>query len=151
MFKKIAKIVGIAMIALIMSGCDEAFINSLASDQPNSVHGGIASAPAQLSLDLNNVIEENAYFNYFKYEAVEGERLTIDAVLEYAILSSQRTECQEDGETFIALYDSGMNKLDSIRTCTKHLTIEFPADDTYIIQILYPGNKGYFTAESSES
>ena len=102
-----------------------------------------------MSLDLMNVVVKNSYYNYFKYNAKEDEELTLDAVLENAILATQRTECQQSGDTYIEVFDSKMNKMGWIRTCTKHLNVTFPANGKYIFHIQYPNNKGYFTADSS--
>ena len=144
------KVLIISIITLIMAGCSNEF-NEWKSDldEPISVPGGTASAPATMSLDLQNVIVKNAYYNYFQHEAKEGEKLDIQAVLEMAILASQRTECQQSGDTYIAVYDAGMTQLEGFRTCSKYLTMEFPVDGKYIFQIKYPGNEGYFNADST--
>ena len=148
--KSIMKLLGIGMMALVMAGCSNA-LDELGddSDAPISVPGGTASAPATMSLDLQNVIVKNAYYNYFDYEAREGEKLDIQATLEMAILSSQRAECQQSGDTYIAVYDAGMTQLEGFRTCSVSLKVEFPVDGKYIFQIKYPGNEGYFYADSS--
>ena len=145
----ITKIFSATMIVLIMTGCGEDFLDTVNDKEPNSVPGGTANAPAEMSLDLHNVVKKNSYYNYFKYAAEEDEKLTIQAILDNAILSTQRTDCQQNGESYIAVYDSKMNRLDGIRTCTKYLRVEFPTEDTYVFQIQYPGNKGYFTADSN--
>jgi len=146
--ENIAKIFSTAMIVLFIAGCGEDFIDAINDNEPNYVPGGTANAPAEMSLDLHNIIKKNAYYNYFKYKAEEDEELTIEAVLDNAILPSQRTECQQNGESYIAVYDSKMNSLGGIRTCTKYLKVAFPTESTYIFQIKYPGNEGYFTADS---
>jgi len=144
------KLLVIGVMVLMMAGCSNE-LDEWKNDfgEPISVPGGTANAPATMSLDLQNVIVKNAYYNYFQYEAKEGEKLDIQAILEMAILSSQRTECQQSGDTYIAVYDADMTQLEGIRTCSVSLKIEFPADGKYIFQIKYPGNKGYFNADSS--
>ncbi len=148
--KSMMKLLGIGMMALVMAGCSNT-LDELGddSDAPTSVPGGTANAPATMSLDLQNVIVKNAYYNYFKYTAEEGEKLDIQAVLDMAILASQRTECQQSGDTYIVVYDAGMTQLEGFRTCSTGLKVEFPVDGRYIFQIKYPGNEGYFYADSS--
>jgi len=144
------KLLSISVIALIIAGCSnelDEWKNDLG--EPISVPGGTANAPATMSLDLQNVIVKNAYYNYFQHEAKEGEKLDIQAILEMAILSSQRIECQQSGDTYIVVYDADMTQLEGFRTCSVSLKIEFPVDGKYIFQIKYPGNKGYFNADSS--
>ena len=148
--KSIVKLFSIGVMTLIMAGCSNEFNewkNDL--DEPISVPGGTASSPATMSLDLQNVIVKNAYYNYFQYEAKEGEKLDIQATLEWAILASQRAECQQSGDTYIVVYDAGMTQLEGFRTCSVSLKMEFPVDGRYIFQIKYPGNEGYFYADSS--
>ncbi|HHD72327.1 MAG TPA: hypothetical protein ENL02_00160 [Epsilonproteobacteria bacterium] len=142
--KKIMNWFGASMMVLLMAGCD------IASDIATVYnHGGIKSAPATLSLNVGNIIEKNSFYNYFKYTAREGEKLDLHAVLDFAITASNRMECEQTGDTFIVVYDSGMHQLDWIRTCSANLTVEFPAAGRYIIQITYPGNEGYFDADST--
>ena len=148
---KLATLLGIIFISLFIIGCESSnIVDDLGNDDPNYVEGGTPEAPAKMSLDLQNRIVKNSYYNYYKYTASEDEKLKIEAFLEFAILSSERIACQEEGDTYIVVYDSKMNAMDWIRTCTSHLTVEFPADGTYIFQIKYPGNKGYFEADSSK-
>ena len=144
---KIVKFVSLLAVVWMMAGCDEDLIDL--EREPNSVNGGPANNPTELSLDLRNMIKKNAYYNYYKYRAKEGEKLKMSAVLDNAILKSQRIECEESGDTFIAVYDAKLNQLEGIRTCGTNLTIEFPVDGLYKFQIKYPGNKGYFNADSS--
>jgi hypothetical protein len=144
----IVKLFGAVMIALLMTGCDEDILDNITDGEPNSVSGGTAEAPAEMSLELRNMIVKNSFFNYYKYTGKEGETLKLESILDFAILSTERIACLEDGETYIAVYDDKMNSLDWIRTCTKNLTVTFPVDGTYIFQIKYPGNKGYFNADS---
>ncbi len=148
--QSIVKLLSIGVMTLMMAGCSNEF-DEWKSDreEPISVPGGTANAPATMSLDLQNVIVKNAYYNYFQYEAKEGEKLDIQAILEMAILSSQRAECQQSGDTYIAVYDAGMTQLEGFRTCSTGLKVEFPVDGRYIFQMKYPGNKGYFNADSS--
>ncbi len=148
--QNIVKLLGVGVMALMMAGCSNEF-DEWKSDreEPISVPGGTASAPAEMSLDLQNVIVKNAYYNYFDYEAKEGEKLDIQATLEMAILSSERAECQQSGDTYIAVYDAGMTQLEGFRTCSTGLKVEFPVDGRYIFQIKYPGNEGYFYADST--
>ena len=148
--QSIIRLLGIGITALMMTGCSNSFDEWVDdSGEPTYVSGGTASAPATMSLDLKNLVVENAYYNYFKYEAKEGERLDIQAILEMAILASQRKECEQSEDTFVAVYDDEMSQMDGFRTCSKNLTVEFPVDGAYIFQIKYPGNKGYFNADSS--
>jgi hypothetical protein len=127
-----------------MGGCDiQSAIASL------YVHGGTEAAPATLSLDVGNVVEKNSFYNYFQYTAQEDEKLDIHAVLDFAITSAKRMECEQSGDTYIVVYDTDMNQLDGFRTCTTDMTIEFPADGRYVLQIKYPGNEGYFDADST--
>ena len=144
------KLLSIGVMTLMMAGCSNE-LNEWKNDlgEPISVPGGTASSPATMSLDLQNVIVKNAYYNYFQYEAKEGEKLDIEAVLEMSILASQRTECQQSRDTYIAVYDAGMTQLEGFRTCSVSLKVEFPVDGRYIFQIKYPGNEGYFYADSS--
>lgn len=144
------KLFSVGVIALIVAGCSSEF-DEWQDDlgEPTSVPGGTANAPAEMSLDMSNVIVKNAYYNYFKYEAKEGEKLDIQSVLENVILASQREECQQSGDTYIVVYDAGMTQLEGFRTCTVSLSVEFPVDGKYIFQIKYPGNEGYFNADSS--
>jgi hypothetical protein len=146
--QSIVKLFTMALFVVAMTGCGEEILDGIGDNEPNSVPGGTANKPAEMSLDLHNVIVKNSYYNYFKYRGEEGEKLEIMAVLENAILPTQRTACQQEGDTYIAVYDSGMHILDGVRTCSKYLSIVFPVDGTYIFQIQYPGNKGYFAAES---
>lgn len=144
------RLLSVGVVALVMAACSTEFDEwGDDSDVPTSVPGGTASAPATMSLDLQNVIVKNSYYNYFDYEAKEGEKLDIQATLELAILSSQRAECQQSGDTYIAVYDAGMTQLEGFRTCSVSLKVEFPVDGRYIFQIKYPGNEGYFYADSS--
>lgn len=146
--RTIVKLFSAAAFVVALAGCGEDVLDGIGDNEPNSVPGGTANAPAEMSLELNNVVMKNSYYNYFKYSGSEGEKLTIQAVLENAILATQRTECQEGGGSYIVVYDSGMHVLNDIRTCSKYLTLIFPADTTYIFQFKYPGNKGYFLATS---
>jgi hypothetical protein len=148
---KINRIVGTlwAVATLfVMLGCGG---GSSSSDGGSStVSGGPPSAPTTLSLDSSNEIKKNAYYNHYQYEAIEDETLSIQAVLENAITKDMRSECQKSGDTFIVVYDAEMNELDGFRTCTSTMKITFMADGIYVIQIKYPGNKGYFTADTKK-
>jgi len=145
--KGMVKFFGLIAIVWMLAGCDEEMVNF--DREPNSVTGGPSNKPTEISLDLRNEIKKNAYYNYYKYRAKEGEKLSMDAILENAILKDQRIECQESGDTYIAVFDAKLNQLEGIRTCTNYLTVEFPVDGLYKFQIRYPGNKGYFNADSS--
>ncbi len=144
---KIMKWFSVGIIALMIAGCGSTESDS---DTSESVVGGVAGAPAQMSLTSGNLIVKNAFYNYFKYTAREDEKLTLDAILEFAITSTKRIECQETGETYVVVYDAQMNELSGYKTCTSKMSIEFPSDGTYIFQIQYPGNEGYFLADSDQ-
>jgi hypothetical protein len=139
----------ISLSLIAMSGCGEDLIDG-GGDTPNYVEGGTEAAPTPISLDLQNRIGENSYYNYYQYDALADETLKLDMILENAILPYKEKECQESGDSYVKVYDSDMNLLSGLRTCTKYMTVTFPAGGRYIFQFKYPGNKGYFTADSSE-
>jgi len=139
------KVAAAGVLLFAMLGCGG---TSSSEEGPDSVTGGPPNAPTPLSLHASNEIKKNAYYNHYSYEAVEGETLSIHTVLDNAITKTMRIECQENGDTFVAVYDVGMNQLDAYRTCTSTMTLEFMADGIYILQFQYPGNEGYFTADS---
>ena len=146
--QNMVKLFGIGVIALVMAGCESIVDGEIASVQ---IHGGVAGAPATMSLELGNIIGQNAFYNFFQHRAIEDEKLDINAVLDFAVTIAQKADCRQSGDTFVVVYDSEMNQLDNFKTCTENITVEFPADDIYIFQIQYPGNEGYFDADSTSS
>ncbi len=142
--QNIVKLLGVAVVLMFVAGCGDGD-----STSQERVVGGTASAPAQMSLEVSNVIVKNAYYNYFEYTGSSDNKLTLNAVLEWAITATARGECQQAGDTFIVVYDHRMNELSQYGTCTSSMTIEFPVDGTYIFQIQYPGNEGYFDAHTT--
>jgi hypothetical protein len=132
----------------MLAGCDTD-LGGIGGES-HTVLGGPPSAPGELSLDMQNEIGMNAYYNYFQYDGAEHETLTFDAVLENAILKDQQQECLESGDTFIAVYDADLNQMKGYRTCTKHMELELPIDGNYKFQFRYPGNKGYIEVDSSK-
>ena len=132
------------VVGLVFVGCGDT-IGNISSEE--RIHGGTASAPAQMSLDVSNLIVENSYYNYFKYTADGDHKLKLDAMLDFGITKTQRIECQESGDTYVVVYDGNMNEINSLKTCATAMTVEFPANGTYIFQFKYPGNKGYFNAD----
>ena len=142
--KNIVKLLSVAVVVLLMVGCGGGD-----SASPERVVGGTASAPTQMSLEVSNLIVKNSYYNYFEYTGSSDRKLTLNAILDWAITATTRIECQQAGDTFIVVYDHRMNELSQYRTCTSSMTIEFPVDGTYIFQIQYPGNEGYFDAHTT--
>ncbi len=138
------KLLSVVVVIHFIVGC-----GGTESTSGERVAGGTASAPAQMSLDASNLIVKNSYYNYFQYTGSSDRKLTLESVLDWAITATTRMECQQSGDTFIAVYDKQMNELSQYRTCTNIMTIEFPADGTYNFQIKYPGNEGYFDAHTT--
>ncbi len=143
--KNILKLFSVVIMTLVIVGCGDG-----EDSADERVAGGTASAPAEMSLSVSNLIVKNAYYNYFEYTGSSDRKLTLNAVLDWAITATTRTECEESWDTFIVVYDNHMNELSQYRTCTNIMVLEFPADGTYIFQIKYPGNEGHFDAYTTD-
>lgn len=137
-----------SVLTLVLSGCGGS--DTTRENDSSYVSGGTDYAPATMSLERGNKVVENAYYNFFAYEALAGEKLSLEAILKKGITDSQREECLEGSDTFIVVYDESLIPQEQYRTCTSRISLEFAVSGKYIFQIKYPGNMGYFSA-SSES
>ncbi len=154
----IGKTIGISMLTLVMVGCGGGGGSSnTAPPPPTSVPGGTPSAPAVISLDMNNDISTDDFYNYFQYTGQEGEKLVIHATLNNELTRKDMGRCSMstgyEGSTHIAVYDINMNWEDEYYVCGTDITLTYPTDTTYIIQTRYSSifsgqNSGYFNATS---
>jgi len=138
-----------ATLIVASIGCGGVDGTTDTSGELTRVSGGTAISPADLSLDIGNKIEKNSFYNHFRYRATKDERMVLDSVLEFAITKLDREECQESGEGYILIFDEQMNPLEQYKTCNNVMTLDLSADTTYIIKMQYPGNRGYFQAETT--
>ena len=106
------------------------------------IKGGTASSPSQISLDIDNLISEDTFTNYFKFSGVEDDKLIINASLNREITRSESLNCSASASSFIEIYDEKLNLYDQFQTCNKELTVELPTDGTYVIHFNYPDNYG---------
>lgn len=142
-----------------LTGCGGGSSSSIVDTTPmvTSISGGTASSPALMSLDLNNEISSNNFYNYFKYVGTEDEKLIIHVTLDDELSRDQKVNCSvfvgREEYTFIAVYDSNLNWLEDYHVCGNDLTVTFPTDTTYIFKFQYSSNfygpqTGYFNAAS---
>jgi hypothetical protein len=106
------------------------------------IKGGTASSPSQISLDIDNLISEDTFTNYFKFSGVEDDKLIINASLNREITRSESLNCSASASSFIEIYDENLEQYSQFRTCNKELTVELPVDGTYIIHFNYRDNDG---------
>jgi hypothetical protein len=117
------------------------------------VLGGSASAPAALSLNSKNVVNNNSFNNYFKYEAVAGEQLIIRVSLNIPLSDIEFARCSGSGtDTTPSSYGSQIHVYNAknVRiggTCREDLTYTFSETGVYVFNFDYPSqNSGFFHA-----
>lgn len=138
----------VACSIMALSGCGG---NSNTRDGGSTyLSGGTEYAPAPLDLTQGHKIVENAFYNYFSYDALAGEELRFESILTKGITDFQRQECEENMETFIVVYDASMNPLDAYKSCSSSMSVQFTLDGKYIFQLKYPGNYGHFNISSDK-
>lgn len=112
------------------------------------IAGGSASSPNAIKLNSEHLISENSFFNYFKYQAVAGEKLIIHAQLRNPLSDQEKARCaanegrgsqQSSYGTQIHIFDSKLNRVDGI--CGEDITFTAPTNGTYIIQPDYSSNR----------
>jgi hypothetical protein len=129
-------------------------IESSAITSPTGVAGS-PSAPKPLSLEAQNLISINTFYNYFKFTANGNDRIIISTVLNTPLTVQQKSRCGSsyDGsgplpssyDTQIHVYDASMNRIGGI--CGENLDFTFPAAGTYIFQFDFATQSaGYFNA-----
>ncbi len=135
-------------VLIATTGCGVVDSTSNNARDLERVSGGTEISPADMSLRAANKIEKNSFYNHFKYRADKNEQISLNSTLEFAITKLDRIDCQESGTTYVAVFDANMNQLEQYKTCNNIMNLNLSANTTYIFKMQYPGNRGYFNAET---
>ncbi len=109
--------------------------------RPPSVSGGTLSSPVELSLIADNQISSNAFNNYFKFTAQQGDEIIIHVALDNKLDKNESNYCFNNP---LLGYD-GITIKDVTKTCAERLAYTFLNDGTYTIYFGYESsNSGYF-------
>lgn len=133
--------------------------SKLLAQEDAVVLGGSPSAPAVLSLNSKNIINNNSFNNYFKYVGVAGERLVLRVNLTIPFSVHENFTCLENpgsGATpsryssQIHVYNSNNVRVDGV--CGEDLTYTFTENGVYIFNFDFSLNdSGFFNAASIKS
>lgn len=125
---------------------------SSSSTKPNP--GGVASAPAPLSLVLDNKINSNPHYNYFSYPATKNEKLIINTNLTIPLTDEDKNNCllspgtsskPSSHSTQIHIYNERLERLEG--NCGDELTFTAPYTGDFIINFEFPSHgPGFFNA-----
>ena len=112
----------------------------------NSNSNSTPSAPSEINLQATNKINANSFYNYFTYNAKQGETIYIHATLEKEISGDWIFRC---GSTSSTENWPGISILDVERSksCGNDFTYTFSEDATHTFYISYGSdNSGFFEA-----
>ncbi len=115
---------------------------------------GAASNPKSILTHTSNVLESNPFYNFYRYTADAGDRITLSTNLDRPLSTQQKTRCASNPgtgaipssyDTQIHVYDMSMNRVGG--NCGENLTFTFPKSGTYVINFAYAmQSAGFFNA-----
>jgi|26BtaG_2_1085354.scaffolds.fasta_scaffold04094_4 hypothetical protein len=106
---------------------------------------GTPSNPKNISFESRNSLNNNHFGNYYKFQAVKGQKINIDTIYNTLAFRDIKMACNTNSNI---LYDSKYNFIDNV-SCNPYEAFEFeiPEDGYYIVKVGYiPPSAGYFTA-----
>lgn len=109
---------------------------------PQVNNGGQPSSPANVSVNLPNVISVDSFNNYFKVSVNSGDSLLINVDLDSDLTAEETRRCENSPETYIH------GSIENVRHfCAYDLFHTFEESGTYTIRFQYPlQKKGVFYA-----
>jgi len=121
-----------------------------------TVNGGSASSPAAIQKDQQFVINDNPFYNYYKFTGKKGDKFFIDSFLSSALTESEKNGCDFNGsgnpaKQLISITDSS-NKV--VRwTCGEHTIATLPADGDYVLSMNFTSHAGtgYIASTTGDS
>lgn len=133
------KIVFVPSIVLLLTACGGGESGKSESvEKPQLISGGAADSPVLVSIDKNNEIKSDSFFNYFKISVSAGDTLVVKSTLRDELDGVLHRRCQENGDYAIMLKDMA-------KSCSLDLKYTFNVGGTYLLHVKYPqGNSGYF-------
>ena len=161
------KVIVITTTSFLFSGCgggsSDTSTGSSTTNNPNlnnpesfALSGGTPSSPVTLSLTKKNEINNNPFYNYFKYFAEKNEKIIISANLTIPLTDQQHARCSSNlgtgniassFETQIHIYDKSLNRISGI--CGDKITYIAPSAGEIIVNFEFPYNGyGFFNVAS---
>jgi len=135
------------------SGTNTAPINTPSS---TAINGGSASSPTPIQKNQQLIINDNPFYNYFKFSGKKGDKFFIDSFLSSALTESEKNGCDYSGSSntakqLISIVDSS-NKV--IRwACGEHAIATLPADGDYVLSMNFTSHAGtgYIASTTGDS
>lgn len=115
---------------------------------------GSPSSPKLINFDGENTLFSNIFFNYYHLNAVKGQKLIVNTMLNQALSTQQKTRCASNSGTgpTASSYDTQIHVLNSTLTriggiCGESLTFQFPETGRYVLHFDYASQSaGIFNA-----
>lgn len=126
-------------------GNGELFTTVVHGDSAISNPTGISRSPSNPAAIVNiNQLNQNSFYNYFKYSGKAGETINISVLLDSPLTAQQKSRCSASGgygassySTGLKLYDDSYNE--QIGVCGTELKYTFNSDGTYILGFNFEG------------
>ena len=146
------------------SGSNFGHFNASSTLSNESSGPGSPGAPSIVNLGSSNEIKTNAFYNYYTYDALAGEKLVFNVTLNTPLSDPENTRCAsrggdpqtgsgtsallENGVAYneIIVYDQNFSVIGG--ECGTSHTYTFGLDGTYILHFSFSNNPGVFNAAS---